>query len=102
MNADKGDATGLNAITERVIGCAITVANTLGVGFAEKVYQNALAHEMHLNGLIPARLRPGSCLNRNGPACPDHLSRPAFAEAATRRQACLRRSGYAQAGTVRL
>ncbi len=33
-------------ISERIIGCAITVANTLGVGFLEKVYENALAHEL--------------------------------------------------------
>ncbi len=33
-------------ITERIIGCAYTVANTLGAGFLEKVYENALAHEM--------------------------------------------------------
>ena len=33
-------------VAERVIGCAYTVSNTLGVGFLEKVYENALAHEM--------------------------------------------------------
>ena len=38
-------------ITELVIGCAYTVANTLGPGFLEKVYENALAHEMRKNGL---------------------------------------------------
>ena|ERR1051326_7110293 len=32
-------------LTERIIGCAFTVANTLGVGFLEKVYENALALE---------------------------------------------------------
>ena len=36
----------LNRITERVIGCAYTVSNTLGTGFLEKVYENALAHEL--------------------------------------------------------
>ena len=43
MNADK--------ITEAVIGCAYRVANTLGCGFLEKVYQNALFHELRKNGL---------------------------------------------------
>jgi GxxExxY protein len=38
-------------ITENVIGCAYTVANTLGTGFLEKVYENALAHELRKNGL---------------------------------------------------
>jgi GxxExxY protein len=32
--------------TEKIIGCAFTVSNVLGVGFLEKVYENALAHEM--------------------------------------------------------
>ena len=38
-------------ISERIIGCAFTVANTLGVGFAEKVYENALTLEMRKRGL---------------------------------------------------
>ncbi len=36
----------LDAITEKVIGCAYTVGNELGHGFLEKVYENALAHEL--------------------------------------------------------
>jgi GxxExxY protein len=36
----------LEAVTERIIGCAFRVANALGHGFVEKVYENALAHEM--------------------------------------------------------
>jgi PD-(D/E)XK nuclease superfamily len=48
MNTDRA---GLNAITEQIIGCAFTVANTLGSGFLEKVYENALAHELTKNGL---------------------------------------------------
>lgn len=38
-------------ITEKIIGCAYTVANTLGAGFLEKVYENALAHEIRKTGL---------------------------------------------------
>ena len=38
-------------VAERVIGCAYTVSNALGVGFLEKVYENALAHEMRRAGL---------------------------------------------------
>ena len=37
-------------ITEKIIGCAYAVANTLGSGFLEKVYENALAHEMSKAG----------------------------------------------------
>jgi GxxExxY protein len=33
-------------ITQKIIGCAITVSNTLGVGFLEKVYENALVIEL--------------------------------------------------------
>jgi hypothetical protein len=38
-------------LSERIIGCAITAANTLGAGFLEKVYENALAHELRKAGL---------------------------------------------------
>jgi GxxExxY protein len=41
----------LNQISEKVIGCAFTVSNTLGAGFLEKVYENALAHELRKAGL---------------------------------------------------
>lgn len=33
-------------LTQRIIGCAYRVANELGHGFLEKVYENALAHEL--------------------------------------------------------
>jgi len=36
----------INEVTERVIGCAYTVSNSLGSGYLEKVYENALAHEL--------------------------------------------------------
>jgi len=48
MNADQQR---LNQITERIIGGAFTVTNTLGCGFLEKVYENALAHELQKTGL---------------------------------------------------
>jgi len=47
MNSDE-----LNATTERIIGAAFQVANTLGTGFLEKVYENALAYEMRKRGLV--------------------------------------------------
>jgi GxxExxY protein len=40
-----------NQISEQVIGAAFRVINTLGVGFLEKVYENALAHELREAGL---------------------------------------------------
>ena len=48
MNTDEHR---LKAVTEKIIGCAFTVSNTLGVGFLEKVYENALVHEMRKSGL---------------------------------------------------
>jgi len=41
----------LNAITEKIIGGAYAVANGLGNGFLEKVYENALTHELGKGGL---------------------------------------------------
>lgn len=45
MNADKRRLE-LNRVTEIIIGCAFKVGNTLGVGFLEQVYENALVHEL--------------------------------------------------------
>ena len=42
----------LNGLTERIIGCAFTVANAMKCGFSEKVYENSLAHELTKNGLL--------------------------------------------------
>ena len=35
-----------DSLTEKVIGCAFKVMNTLGVGFLERVYENALVIEI--------------------------------------------------------
>jgi GxxExxY protein len=48
MNADERR---YDDLTEQVIGCAYRVANTLGVGFLEKVYENALVIELRQAGL---------------------------------------------------
>ena len=50
MDADKRRLE-LDRITENIIGCAYTVGNELGSGFLEKVYENALAHELKKTGL---------------------------------------------------
>ncbi len=41
----------INLITEKIIGCAYKVANELGCGFLEKVYENALVYEIGKLGL---------------------------------------------------
>ena len=40
-----------NEITNKIIGAFYTVYNSLGYGFLEKVYQNALAIELQKSGL---------------------------------------------------
>ena len=45
MNADEHRFE-LNRITKKIIGCVYRVSNTLGCGFLEKVYQNALVIEL--------------------------------------------------------
>jgi GxxExxY protein len=42
----------LDRLTERIIGCAFRVGNDLGCGFLEKVYENALVHELRKTGLF--------------------------------------------------
>jgi len=46
-----GDKMEINKLTEKIIACAYAVSNELGIGFVEKVYENALVHEMRKAGL---------------------------------------------------
>ncbi len=46
MNADIFDS-----LTERVLGGIFEVANTLGTGFLEKVYERALLKELSILGI---------------------------------------------------
>ena len=50
MNTDE-HRLDVNQITKGVIGCAYKVSNTLGCGFLESVYQNAMLHEIRKSGL---------------------------------------------------
>src|SRR4051812_8181606 len=49
MNTDTG-LKGETTVTQSVIGAAYKVANHLGAGFLEKVYENALAFELRRSG----------------------------------------------------
>ncbi len=51
MNRDRTRREELNRTTEQIIGGAFTVSNELGSGFLEKVYENALAHELRKAGI---------------------------------------------------
>ena len=51
MDAKDTDDDGINDLSRVVIGCALAVAATLGSGFVEKVYENALAYELGKRGL---------------------------------------------------
>ena len=48
----------VNEITQKIIGCAYTVSNTLGIGFVEKVYENALVHIIRKDGLKVVQQKP--------------------------------------------
>ena len=48
----------VNEITESIIGCAFRVANTLGCGFLEKVYENAMSHELTKCGMVVRQQAP--------------------------------------------
>ena len=41
----------LDALSSRIIGCAFNVSNSLGCGFLEKVYENAMAVEFRSTGI---------------------------------------------------
>lgn len=48
---EPGQGTAINLLTERIIGCAITVHRKLGPGFLESVYRTALAYELAKAGI---------------------------------------------------
>jgi GxxExxY protein len=45
-------------LTEVIIGCACRVSNTLGAGFLEKVYENAIILELKATGLNCEQQKP--------------------------------------------
>ena len=48
----------MNELSEKIIGCAFKVGHTLGAGFLEKVYENALCHELVKSGLVAVSQKP--------------------------------------------
>jgi GxxExxY protein len=62
LNADERKWTQMNAngsvldaLSNQIISCAFTVANTLSSGFLEKVYENARAFDLREAGLAVAQ-----------------------------------------------
>ena len=51
MDADLEPTFDHDPLSEAVIGCVFRVANGLGTGFLEKVYENALLYELRKAGL---------------------------------------------------
>ena len=45
----------LDALSKQIIGCALAVRRMLGTGSLEKVYENALVHELRRAGLTVAQ-----------------------------------------------
>ncbi len=52
-------------LTEKVIACAYAVHKALGAGFLEKVYENAMAVEMDIQGLKVRRQVPLTVRHRD-------------------------------------
>lgn len=64
MNADQ-ERLALDAITSQVIGCVYAVSNSLGCGFLEKVYENALLLELKSAGLTARAQHPVAVYYKN-------------------------------------
>jgi len=58
MTTDKHRSTQIDTITGKIIACAYTVSNTLGSGFLEKVYENAMIIELRENELTVEAQKP--------------------------------------------
>ncbi len=50
--------TDLNALSEKIIGASYKISNTLGAGFLEKVYENALSHELRKEKINVEQQKP--------------------------------------------
>ena len=63
MNTDEHGY--FDSLTERVLGAVFEVANTLGAGFLEKVYERALLGELTLRG-VQAATQASFAINYKG------------------------------------
>src|SRR5580658_10189527 len=70
---DTDERRSLDSLTEGVIGAAFEVANTLGSGFLEKVYERALMRELQLRGIRAASQVP-VCVRYKGQRVGDYVA----------------------------
>jgi GxxExxY protein len=66
MNADK-HRWSLDQLTRKIIGGIYRVSNSLGIGFLEKVYENALVIELRHRGLLVEQQHPLKVFYRDLP-----------------------------------
>ena len=48
----------METLSEKVLRCAVKVHSALGCGFLEKIYENALVHELRKEGLQVEQQKP--------------------------------------------
>ena len=70
MHAEHADSARLDDLSGRVIDCSFTVPGTLGAGFLEKVYENALAQEQAMPSQAGERV-PQAMASRGALARPN-------------------------------
>jgi len=73
MNANENEIESLDALVERVVGAIYEVANVLGAGFLEKVYERALLRELVLRGLR-ARVQAPFSVSYKGQCIGEYLA----------------------------
>lgn len=73
MHAEHADEMRYSDLSGRIIGCAFRVLNTLGAGFLEKVYENALAQELRAAGLAVAQQK-GIAVYYNGAVVGEYVA----------------------------
>ena len=61
-------------ITSKIIACAYKVHNTLGAGFLEKVYENALAHPLRKMSLEVTQQHPIQVFDEDGTLVGDYFA----------------------------
>ena len=73
MDTDKKNEYELGALTEKVIGAAFEVMNTLGPGFLERVYERSLVKELALRG-VKAEQQVGLTVMYKGDAVGEYVT----------------------------